>query len=431
MTELQTSEASHRGGSGTPPLAEGRSVAEQLGREIRFPNPPLPAGELTLTAPTSPQRGEMEDSSPTGITTPKVSYRVDVVVAPSPPKVVVCSRRRRAPRILLSFATLLLALNLGFGLLLDHGPPHLRDPEYGLRLNALRARLKEHAGRPLVAVIGSSRTAMGVRPDVVESGEGPLLFNLSSAGAGPVTQLMILRRLQHDGITPAAVVLEYWPPFFRGDSAYREDSRLNPSRLRPEDERTVDEFFADPAETKRRMADSRWLPFHTHRKPLMDRFAPGWLPHTERGDAMFAQLDGWGWLAGRESTTAAERDKGWPHVFGYYWPLFRFYSVDANQDRALRACLTHCRERGIPVTLAYLPESARFQTLKSAESVALADAHLAAVRRDTGVSLLDAREWIADDECLPDGFHLTRSAAATFTRRFAAELPTLVNPCRK
>lgn len=362
---------------------------------------------------------------------PPVVRRVDIVVVPAVPRVAVPSRRRRAMRVAVSFTVVLVALNLGFGLLLDYGPPHLRDPEYGLRLSALRERLKEHPGRPLVVVVGSSRTAMGVRPDAVEDGSGPLLFNMSTAGAGPITQLMILRRLQHDGVTPAAVVLEYWPPFFRGDGAYREDARLNPTRLRPEDARTIDEFFADPEEAKRRTAESRWLPFLMHRKPLMDRHLPGWLPHTERGDAMFANLDGWGWLPGRETTTAAERDKGFPHVFNYYWPLYRTYRVDANQDRALRACLAHCREQGIPVALAYLPESARFQTLKTAESVRLADAHLAAVQRDTGVSLIDARGWIADDDSLPDGFHLIRSAAAAFTRRFAAELPTHVKPCRR
>lgn len=367
----------------------------------------------------------------TNTLTARTVQRVDVVVAPAPPRPPVECRRRRAMRVLLSFATVLLTLNLGFGLLLDHGPPHLRDPEYGFRLDSLRARLKEHPDRPLVVVVGSSRTAMGIRPDAVENGSGPLLFNMSLAGAGPVTQLMILRRLQHDGIHPAAVVLEYWPPFFRGGDGYREDVRLNPTRLRPEDERTVDEFFADPTETKRLMNESRCVPFHAHRKPLMDRFAPGWLPHAERGDAMFAHLDGWGWLPGREATTAAEREKGWPHIFGYYWPLFRFYAVDATQDRALRACLTYCREQGIAVSLAYLPESERFRSLKTSESVRLADDHLAAIRHDTGVSLIDARAWITDDDRLPDGFHLTRSAAAEFTRRLVVEVPAAAKPCRQ
>lgn len=355
------------------------------------------------------------------VTRPAVR-RVAVVLAPT--QSAKPTSRGRARRAVLAFVAIVVGLNLGFGAWLDFGPPHLRDPEYGWRLQALRERLNENPGRPLVLVIGSSRTAMGVRPDVVERGEGPLLFNLSLAGAGPVTQLMLLRRLDHEGITPAAVVLEYWPPFFRGDSAYREDARLNPTRLRPEDEPTIDEFFGDPAETKRRMAESRRWPFLAHRKPLLDRFAPGWLPHTERGDAMFANLDGWGWLPGRETTTAEQRDAGWPHVFGYYWPLYRTYRVDANQDRALRASLTHCHARGIAVTLAYLPESRRFQELKTTESVAMADSHLAAVRRDTGVSVIDARDWVTDDESLPDGFHLTRAAAAGFTRRLADALRT-------
>jgi len=354
------------------------------------------------------------------VTAPAVR-RVDVVLAPILPAKL--TARRRAWRVVLAFIVAVVALNLGFGALLDFGPPHLRDPEYGWRLQALRARLVENPGRPLVIVIGSSRTAMGVRPDVVERGDGPLLFNLSLAGAGPVAQLILLRRLQHESITPAAVVLEYWPPFFRGDGAYREDARLNPTRLGPEDESTIDEFFADPVDTKRLRAESRRLPSLAHRKPLMDRFAAGWLPHTERGDAMFAHLDGWGWLPGRETTTAEQREAGWPHVFGYYWPLYRTYRVDANPDRALRASLAHCRARGIRVTLAYLPESRRFPGLKTGDAVALADAHLATVRRDTGVSVIDARDWITDDESLPDGFHMTRAAAAAFTRRLADAIP--------
>ena len=68
---------------------------------------------------------------------------------------------------------------------IEHSLPDLfrvaRDPEYGRRANRLRARVAEHPGRPLVLVVGSSRTAMGVCPSAWEdarpgSPHDPLLW---------------------------------------------------------------------------------------------------------------------------------------------------------------------------------------------------------------------------------------------------------------
>ena len=108
--------------------------------------------------------------------------------------------------------------NVGLSAALDHGPPRLRDPEYGKRLERVHARIAEHPGRPLVLVLGSSRTAMGVRPDVLaDEPAGPLVFNFSLVGSGPVMELMAFRRALADGVRPAAVVVEYWPAFLRED----------------------------------------------------------------------------------------------------------------------------------------------------------------------------------------------------------------------
>ena len=122
-------------------------------------------------------------------------------------------------------------LNAGFALWLDYGPPRLRDPEYGKRLAGLQARLAENPGRPLVLAIGSSRTAMGVRPGVLETDGGdprrPLLFNMALAGSGPIMELMVLRRALADGVKPAAVLVEFWPAFLREDGAMNADTGLD------------------------------------------------------------------------------------------------------------------------------------------------------------------------------------------------------------
>ena len=75
--------------------------------------------------------------------------------------------RRGAVRTVLAFLGIYLVLHFGVWLWLDYGPPRLRDPEYGKRLKRAEDRSAENPNRPVVLVIGSSRTSMGVRPGVL------------------------------------------------------------------------------------------------------------------------------------------------------------------------------------------------------------------------------------------------------------------------
>src|SRR5262249_38117135 len=69
-----------------------------------------------------------------------------------------------------------------------------RDPEYAAKLERVRARLGERPGaRPLVVLLGSSRTGVGIRPDRLPplrtpSGEEPLVFNAALCGSGPTME---------------------------------------------------------------------------------------------------------------------------------------------------------------------------------------------------------------------------------------------------
>ena len=138
-----------------------------------------------------------------------------------------------ARRAVLTGLATVAALHLGLAGWLDHGHPRVRDPEYGKRLTATR-RLAA-TGRPLVLCVGSSRLAMGLRPGVLGDNE-PALANLALAGSGPVMELMAYRRAVADGLTPAAVLVEYWPAFLDEEGPQREDARIDIGRLRPADE---------------------------------------------------------------------------------------------------------------------------------------------------------------------------------------------------
>ena len=335
-------------------------------------------------------------------------------------------KRRRSFQVLLSFLALLLAANGGLALLVEEGPEHLRDPEYGLRLKSLRTKRSQHPDRKLTVILGSSRTAMGIRPDVyegslAESASSPLLFNLSMSGAGPILQLIALERLLADGVRPDAVLLEFWPPLLRGDGPYREDLRLNPERLRASDGPIIAEYFLDPETTRSKMLRGRALPAWYHRRAFLDQYWPQAMPRLERTDASWAPLDEWGWLPGRKSATPEQIERGWPHVAGFYAPLFQGFHVAELPDRALRRCVARCRELGIAVGMVRLPESARFRSMMTPDSIRRSSEYRTKLAEETHVPLIDGGAWGIDTD-LPDGYHLTQDGAAEFTRKLAGHL---------
>src|SRR5262245_37566186 len=136
------------------------------------------------------------------------------------------ARKRYSARAALAcFAVAALALHAGAIIVLDELRPGVRDPEYARRVTRYQARVAEHPGRPVVLVIGSSRAAMGVCPAAWEAHRAanpvrpdPLLFNMSMLGSGPVMELMVARRALADGLRPAVVLFEYWPPFLYSEN---------------------------------------------------------------------------------------------------------------------------------------------------------------------------------------------------------------------
>src|SRR5205807_756932 len=93
--------------------------------------------------------------------------------------------------------------------------PEAHDPEYGGKLRRLRALIAAKPTAPLIVVLGSSRVAMGFRPDAIAGvraadGREPIVFDYSSDGSAPILQLLCVRRLLDDGIKPDWVVVEYW-----------------------------------------------------------------------------------------------------------------------------------------------------------------------------------------------------------------------------
>jgi hypothetical protein len=334
--------------------------------------------------------------------------------------------RRSARTVVIGFAVAFLALSIGSWLAIDYGWPQVRDPEYSRRVTRLRARMAEHPKRPVVVVIGSSRTAMGLRPGAWEEArpEGddssPLLFNMSLVGSGPVMELLCLRRMIADGFRPDAVIFEYWPPFLREDGPFHEPGRIDVNRLRWDDVPLVEEYYTEPEKTERAMYRARLNPIFETRHRLVAQVVPSTLPWRCRMDVGWQGLDAWGWLPGldEDPPNPSKRIIRLNHCSGIYSDqLKNNYHIHPVAEKAIHECVDLARANGAKVAFAWLPESTEFRTWYPPETERAGQDCLNRLRQELDVPLIDARLWMPDVS-LVDGFHLSQKGAAAFSQRF-------------
>jgi hypothetical protein len=96
---------------------------------------------------------------------------------------------------------------------------------------------------------------------------------------------------------------------------------------------------------------------------------------------------------------------------------------------AFHALLDLCRQQGIPVVLVLMPEGKDFKGLYPPALRSGLDALIINLVQETGVPLVDARDWL-DEQDLFDSHHALPSGAALFTQRLSQEviLPRFQRP---
>ncbi len=320
----------------------------------------------------------------------------------------------------LGFAVLFfVALQVGLDLAFERGLPELRDPEYAVKLTRLRQRLADKPGRPLVLALGSSRVLLGFRPDVLPpcrtpDGRAAVVFNCSFLGAGPLLELVCLRRLLADGIRPDVVLVECWPP-----TETVERVALPPvGRLSGEDLIVWERFADDPRGLRRQWAESRLLPCYTDRLQIQEVVTPRWEPRSRHN---YLHTDDNGWKPCPFGQTADERQGLARLARRSYEELAAGYRHSRAAERERRELLLLCRREGIRAALVFFPEGSTFRGWYSPEARADAQAFFARLGRDFEVPVIDARTW-APDDAFADYYHLLPEGAAAFTRRFGHDV---------
>jgi len=312
-------------------------------------------------------------------------------------------------------------LQLALAVAIDQWAPELRDPEFGQKLARLRSLCAEFPDRPLVLVLGSSRSDYGVCPGAIERAwtsqrENIVVFNFAVMGGGPVTELVLFHELLAEGVRPSCVLIEVNPLLLHQEQGFTEESWLNADRLEFGELKRLGRYVSRPWSMYGRWLGSRIVPWHSHRFLILDRLAPSWLAASVRQDRR-TPSDDHGWLRHQpESVSAGERNWRIEQQLKAYAPALDRFCISATPDRALRELLDSCRQERIEAALLAMPESSELRSAFGPPAAQALASYLDDLRRDYGVSLLDAREW-APDADFADGEHLLPGGAVRFSQR--------------
>jgi hypothetical protein len=297
--------------------------------------------------------------------------------------------------------------------------------KYG-RLQQLTA---SEPNRPLLVMIGSSRTAMafdagrlnGPDPLAGPGGRPYLAYNCGIPTIAALQEWLCLREMLEAGVRPRLLVVELLPALMneprRGVSSeelwaaagwlsLRQLVRLWPYCERPE-------------RKGRDWLIARLAPCYFFRSNLQSALLYRLFPDVTAPPQMFPH-DPWG----RQDPNCLTVANCWESVgkaHEMYHDSLRRFRFGRGACRAMRDLVTCCRQEGIPVVVVLMPESSGFRAWYPPEARAAARRFLAELHDECGAEALDANEWVADKDFI-DGHHVRPEGARVFTTRLAAEL---------
>ena len=334
-------------------------------------------------------------------------------------------------------------LQLGLAIAIEYRMPELRDPNYAIKAERLQKRWAEasRAARAcdppqqpkLVVMLGSSRTAFGLKAGELEEPLArelscPVIaYNMGVFAAGPVTELVHLKRLVAEGIRPDVLLIEVLPPLLAGQYRVPSEAKWLPADKLWLRELPLLERHGFPAGELRDAWLEAWpVPWYSHRFAIISRIMPTAIPWNVRQDWSHG-TDAWGWarslhdhLTPKERCHLLERTHA---EYAYYLEDFHLGGPTAD---ALREMLEVCRQEGIPAALVLMPEGSDFRSWYPRDAWQQIAAYLEDLSRQYDTPIINCRQWIADGE-FSDSHHLLFSGAVQFTRRLGRDaiLPLL------
>jgi hypothetical protein len=320
-----------------------------------------------------------------------------------------------------------LVLQLGLAVAIELWLPQLRDPFYAYKAARLRDRSRTDPGALTVVMLGTSRTTYGLKAGELEHKlaearrQRVVAFNFGIPGAGPLTQLLALKRLLADGVKPDVLLIEVLPPLLNGLIPNSEFDRLPAHRLKLGELRLLARYGAPLPELRQSWWKAWPIPWYSHRFAIISAAVPSLLSWQIRED-WFRCVDGHGWVdPPYGEVTPQQQRAGVARARNDYAGYLTNFRVGGPACAALRELLGLCRREKIVAVLVLMPEGSDFRSWYGAEHWSQISAFLQDLQRDYDVPLIDAREWVWDED-FADSHHLLPHGADIFTARLASSL---------
>lgn len=297
------------------------------------------------------------------------------------------------------------------------------DPQYAMKEESLRTRLKEYPGHPLWLIMGTSHVERGLRLDILEAGlkekDAPLFYNFGLGAAGLFRQYICLKRLVEDGIKPRRVVVEIVGATMSRELFAMADVPHLLVRARRDEFQDYLDYSTQPEVFRSVWERSRWDPTYkygmrTPNQTLAWRLIP--LP----GISMLEKqpYDKWGWYPEKPAPIPEPEYQGhFELARGQFADKFENFEISKNTDHALKQIIELCKKEGIDLTFVRMPEWRDFQAFYTPESNLIIDQYLTKLSADYQVPIINARDWMEKVD-YTDGHHLNATGAEKFTRRF-------------
>ncbi len=306
----------------------------------------------------------------------------------------------------------------------------LRDPLYGTKeLQLQRLEQSLPAGSPEVIFLGTSRPMCGFDAGRTQElltekiGRPVAVYNWGIPAAGPVMDLIHLKRMLRDGHRPSLLLLEIFPACFASGAGESIDVMgLDGSRF---DWSELEEVRAYDYPTNRLRTERQAVliaPWYSLRYQIMGKLLPSTLPpHLRLRNMCHPRTDRNGWCPTEmDQLSEEERAGAFSRVKEEFRHLPSTETLDEGPVRALRDMLAVANLEKIPVSLVWMPEEKNFHKLYHPALVAAFNRFLHELAAEYGCEIHDAHEWMPD-AAFADGYHLLRSGARSFTERLARE----------
>ncbi len=315
----------------------------------------------------------------------------------------------------------------------EKGPGKARDPEFVAKFERLQARLQEHPQQPLILMLGSSRTLLMLDAGSLHvnwDGTPAQVFNFGMKGSGPLLELLCLERLLKAGVRPDLLVLEVFPALYnRPRDRSLEEVWFQEGRLRHSEVTELRPFHSDTHRIWRRWLRFRLKPWGGIERSLedyLDPLSPDRPDHP--GDYDMSVIDPYGWEPHfRTGITDAQRAYYREIAKNQYHSAMGPYEPAANAFAALHAILDTCEQNHLPVAMVMMPEGPFFRSFYPPGMQEQLAGTFAKISKDRKILLVNARDWVPEQE-LYDGHHALPPGAARFSQRLQNEvLVPLVN----